>query len=170
MARKSRKQPYRNALLKIEKERASIELLQKENLRLNANLLYKQQEAKESLQEAIIEKEKASEISEMARNELREANPYHPSFLTEHHTDIVDLEYAFNYRMSAPNMIWDDGNKQGIIRITGGNGQKKETVAYGFSRAFIENANPHDKELIEHIGKQIAGELTHMLFSNMKEW
>ena len=172
MQKKGKKQPYRNALLKLKKERFSLDSLYKENQRLNANLLYKREEAQSLLKSAAQDKESAEKLRDAANKELEHINPYHPELFNSFSIGSVTIEEALRYRISSPVIGWDDQQNIGLIRLTchkqSGN---YETVAYGFSDALIKNSKRYiSEEFIEDISKNIAKELTNLAFKKMKEW
>jgi len=172
MRKKTKKQPYKNALLKLTKERSSLDSLYKENQRLNANLLYKQKEAQTLLRSAAVDKEKMEQYRDSLQKELRDVNPYHPNLYPNDLTFNVSKEDALRYRISSPSMSWDDNNNQGIIRMVCYNQTGKyETVAYAFSGALIKDRNEYiNEELVEDLGKTIARDLLRLTTTKMKEW
>lgn len=172
MGKKTKKQPYRNALLRLFKKRSSLDSLYKENQRLNANLLYKQKEAQALLRSVAVDKEKSEKYRDSLQKELRDVNPYHPDLYPNKLTCNVSIEDALRYRISSPFIGWDDREKQGVVSIVclNQNGQR-ETVAYAFSDAYIRECNAYiNEEFIENLSKKIARDLTKLATTKMKEW
>lgn len=172
MRKKTKKQPYRNALLKLNKERSSLDSLYKENQRLNANLLYKREEAQTLLKSAAQDKEKAEKLRSAALQELKQINPYHPDLFNSHNIDNATIDDALRYRMASPVIGWNDNQHMGMVRLTCYKQYGKyETVAYGFSEALIKNGNRYISEkFIDDLSKSIALELTELATKKMKEW
>jgi hypothetical protein len=173
MRKKTKKQPYRNALLKLTKERSSLDSLYKENQRLNANLLYKQKEAHSLLTSAAMDKEKAEKYFDNARKELQTVNPYHPDLMSVHTiSDTFRVEDVLRYRMAMPTVHWDDFHQQGIVKLVyHKQGGGRETVAFGFSEAYIKDDDRYiNADVIEDMGKAIATELVALANKKMKEW
>lgn len=175
MAKKSKKQPYRNALLKLKKERSSLDGLYKENQRLNANLLYRQEEARALLRSAAEDKEKVERLHNAVREELKNVNPYHPDLtLAGIHiaSGTFSVEDAMRYRISIPSTNWNDARQEGVVRLTyqEQNG-RRETAAYGFSGKLIKNGKSYiSDEFIEDLSKSIAIQLTELATTKMKGW
>jgi len=173
MSRKSKKQPYRNALLKLKKERSSLDSLYKENQRLNASLLYKHQEAQDLLKTSADKRASAERLFEEARHEIRTANPYHPTLFEESEICCTSVQEALQYRISAPRVGWDDYTKEGIVKITchdqlGG----ISSVAYGVSGGMLrapQGLRYHDG-FINDLSTKIAIELITLAEKQMKEW
>jgi len=172
MAKKTKKQPYRNALLKLNKERSSLDSLYKENQRLNANLLYKREEAQALLKSAAQDKEKAEKLHESALKELKQSNPYHPDLFSNHTIGSATIEDALRYRITRPVIGWNDDQNMGVVRlICHKQHGSYETVAYGFSGALIKNNNKYISEnFIDDLSKSIAMELIELATKKMQEW
>ncbi len=172
MSRKSKKQPYRNALLKLKKERASLDSLYKENLRLNANALYKQQEAHDLLNSAAQDKERAEKLRNEVLKELKQYNPYHPALHNNIVVENIIITDALRYRISAPYINWDDNLHSGSVRIVCHKQPNQyETLSFGFTESFIEERVIYrSDELIDDISKTITKELMTLANTKMKEW
>jgi len=173
MRKKSKKQPYRNALLKLTKERSSLDSLYKENQRLNANLLYKQKEAHSLLTAAAVDKEEAEKYFDNARKELQFVNPYHPDLMSIHMVNSTfQTEDVLQYRMTVPTLDWNDQEQTGIVKfVCHKQNNNYQTIAFGFSQAYIKNCDRYiNMNLIEDISKTIATELVLLATKKMKEW
>jgi hypothetical protein len=178
MSKRNKKQPYRNALLKLKKERNFLESLYKENQRLNANLLYKRKEAQTLLYEAAQEKDEAAKIRLEAENELQKANPYHPMLMATRDINAnatyepIDIHYALTYRLAAPSITWNESENRGVVKITCHKQPNRyETLAYGFSEALIKSGNVNDyQETIKSLSEEIAEELIKVASTKLKEW
>ena len=172
MSRRTKKQPYRNALLKLKKERASLNILYKENQCLNASALYKQKEAQSLLQSAAEDKEQIEILRNEMLKELKQYNPYHPSLHTNVDVTNVTIDDALRYRISAPSVNWDDTQKCGMVSINcHKQPNKQETVVFGFSEALVKDCERYiSEDMIDIISKQIATDLMETATTKMKEW
>ncbi len=172
MSRKSKKQPYRNALLKLKKERSSLDVLYKENQRLNASLLYKHQEAQTLLKQAAKDRESTERLQGEALKEIRSVNRYHPALFDSSEISLTVPSDVLRYRISPPHVDWDDAEKMGIVKIACGkvNGENAQ-IAYGFSEAMIKNQLMDvDGYIIDGLSKQIAGEMIAHAVKHMRKW
>lgn len=171
MSKTTKKQPYRNALLKIKKERFSLDSLYKENQRLNADALYKQKEAQVLLNNSAKNKEKAKMLFDEAVKELHNSNAYHPALFNSSAPISVSCQDALLYRIVIPNMDWDDSTDKGMVRMVfSAHGGIPQTVAYAFSGGALKHSKSHIcKNLIDDLSKKIATQLTTLVIKKMKE-
>jgi len=171
MSRKTKKQPYRNALLKLKKERDSLCALFKENQRLNANALYNQEEARTLLKSAFTDKEQAKRMYDEARKELKNTNMFHPMLNAEYAINASSTDTALMYRIARPSMNWNDESNSGAVYITCYNQKtnKHERLAFGFSAEYVKNGRYNYDGFIDDMGKEIANQLMMMAFTKFKE-
>lgn len=172
MSKRTKKQPYRNTLLKLKKERSSLISLYKENQRLNASALYNQKEAQTLLKSTAQDKEQVELLRNEVLNELKQYNPYHPALCSSVKVQNNTIEDALRYRIASPRVDWNDTQKSGAISIVcHKQPERYETIAYGFSDALIKNCDTYiSEDMVDKISKDIATDLIEMATTKMKEW
>lgn len=174
MNKKSKKQPYRNALLRLRKKHVLLDSLYKENQCLNADALYKREEAQTLLKSAVHDKEQTEVLHKEALKELKQYNPYHPALCSITEIQGVSTEdHVLRYRISAPRIGWNDEKKSGMVRMVcyEQSSNNYKTVAYGFSAKLINDCKEIiNEDYIDMISNDIARELISLATTEMKEW
>ena len=132
------------------------------NQALQANILEDQAEVEQLLESAANKEELAERHTRYAREELHQANQYHPSLMTKQYIDNISSDtqqqYALNVRLLPPQLEWDDDQDVGTITfLYQGKDGVPEKFGYGISSGIFVDVRPGLlNEFINDLGKTIA--------------
>lgn len=180
--RKSKKQPNRNALLKIRETRQRLEQeldealsAKRESHLLNASLQREAEIARQATREAVDREARAKRYARHTRDELKHANKYHPFLMNEQYiggelNHDISLTDILQYRIAAPTVDWDDRKRAGAVRMVFGrvNGNKGQ-VAYGLSEHTLYNTN-YDDAFVDSLSKSVTKELFDLAKTKLKDY
>lgn len=176
----SRKQPFRNALLKTLKEREELKQKMFEAEELMAEAESVAEEAEHHYTEAVErhsqldkQEEKLEHKERMLKDEFNHINKYHPAnnytVWKDATTLSVDIDYAFQQRFFGPMVDWDDFNDRGVVKLAykdpkAPNNPMPKYMAYQVSGGALKDFGGMIREdMVEHYSKLIARDLIYAM-------
>jgi hypothetical protein len=150
MRDKTKKQQPRETFSQLKKQ---IEEMKKDIVvRCNAAL-----EEKQKYHQA---REKAEQLEQYYREELRRVNKYHPALAAK---DTIVIQYdeiseVMQYRLLPPSVHWDDDNDVGWVELYASAKGKRYSIGYVVSGGALRQAKT-SRLLAEILSKDIAQQL-----------